>query len=336
MRIDASAPTRLDLAGGTIDIWPLYLHHEHAQTINVAIGLRARCTITPEADGRITIRSQDAHEEISAADPDELAPVGGLGLLVRLVRFFGARGLRLVTASDSPVGAGIGGSSALNTAVCGALAAWTRTSLDPDALMQIAQNVEAQAIGVPTGVQDYRPAVYGGVSAVELRVDGVRRVALPVDVEALDARLVLAYTGASRPSGLNNWEVFKRHVNGDPDVRARFDQICRIAQRLRQALLAGDWPEVARQIAAEWDVRRTLAPGVSTPQIDALIARARAAGALAAKVCGAGGGGCLFCLVEPAAKAAVQAALAAGGARLLPGHVERDGLRVVVSDEPRR
>lgn len=332
MRIDASAPTRLDLAGGTIDIWPLYLHHEDAQTINVAISLRARCRLTPEPDGQVTIWSEDADARTTAASPERLAVEGPLGLLARLVRFFGARGVRLVTASQSPVGAGIGGSSALNIAVAAALAAWTRRTLDPETLMQIAQNIEAQAIGVPTGVQDYRPAVYGGVSAVELRVDGVRRVALPVDVAALDARLVVAYTGASRHSGLTNWEVFKRHIEGDTTVRAGFDRICAIARALRAALVAGDWDDVAHAVAAEWDVRRTLAAGVTTPHIDALIEAARAAGATAAKVCGAGGGGCLFCLVEPSRRDAVCAALAAGGAELLPCHVERDGLQVTVSN----
>ena len=103
--------------------------------------------------------------------------------------------------ADSPVGAGIAGSSALNIAVCAAVARWCGVVLQADAIMQIAMNVEAQAIDVPTGVQDYRPALYGGISAVELRVDGVRRVALPVEPLQLPQRLVLAYTNASRNSG---------------------------------------------------------------------------------------------------------------------------------------
>src|SRR5438045_9754517 len=73
----------------------------------------------------------------------------------------------------------------------------------------------------------------------------------------------------------------------------------------------------ARHISAEWEARKQLAPGVTTPAIDTLIAAAAAAGARAAKVCGAGGGGCLFCLAEPADVPAVKHALASGGARLL-------------------
>src|SRR5690606_7734697 len=114
-------------------------------------------------------------------------------------------GLAVTTRSDSPVGAGIAGSSALNIAVCGAVARWKGLSLSDADLLQIAMNVEAQTIDVPTGVQDYRPALYGGVSAVELRVDGVRRLKLGADAAALGARVVVAYTGASRNSGINNW-----------------------------------------------------------------------------------------------------------------------------------
>ena len=85
---------------------------------------------------------------------------------------------------------------------------------------------------------------------------------------------------------------------------------------------------IARQLAIEWSNRKRLAPGVSTPAIDGLIARATAAGAGAAKVCGAGGGGCLVTMAPPDRTAAIAEALAAGGARLLDFRIETDGLRV--------
>ena len=90
----------------------------------------------------------------------------------------------------------------------------------------------------------------------------------------------------------------------------------------------GDWDAVGRQIAAEWDNRKRLAPGVTTPTIDGLMARAAAAGATAAKVCGAGGGGCLFCYGPPAARPAIADALAAGGARILDYRIEMNGLQL--------
>ena len=96
---------------------------------------------------------------------------------------------------------------------------------------------------------------------------------------------------------------------------------------MRRALASRDWDEVGRQIATEWDNRKRLAPGVSTPTIDDLIARATAAGATAAKVCGAGGGGCLFCYGPPEARLAIVTALADGGAQVLDYAIEADGLR---------
>jgi D-glycero-alpha-D-manno-heptose-7-phosphate kinase len=328
VRIVSSAPTRIDLAGGTFDIWPLYLFHDRAQTINAALSLRAHCTLTSRDDSAVTIESDDTGERVEASKPDAL-PTERLPLIARLVKHFGARGVDVRTRSESPVGAGIAGSSALNVATAAALAAWTGRTLEPDALLNVAMNVEAQVIGVPTGVQDYRPALYGGVSAVEMDVSGVRRVALNVDVRELSRRVVVAYTGASRQSGINNWDVMVRRVRGDAEVISAFDAIRDAAGDMRSALERSDWHGAAKYLADEWTARKRLAPGVTTPAIDDLFERATRAGALAGKVCGAGGGGCLFCLVEPERHADVSAALAYGGARVLDCAIERDGLTIV-------
>jgi D-glycero-alpha-D-manno-heptose-7-phosphate kinase len=329
--IRASAPTRIDLAGGTVDIWPLYLFHENAQTLNAAISLRAHAEIVPRTDGRIRLESIDTSASLEVGSWQELRDTQTLPLLSKLAYFFRAANLTLTTRGESPAGAGIAGSSALNVAVCGALARWAGAELDADTLLTIAQNVEAQVIHVPTGLQDYRPAYYGGVAAVELTPQAVRRVALAVDPAELERRLVLCYTGAPRNSGTNNWEITKRHIDGDRHVFQCFERICQATVRLRAALTAGEWDEAARQISVEWDARKQLAPGVTTPDIEALIAAATAAGARAAKVCGAGGGGCLFCFAQPADVPAVKQALVSGGARLLDYRIERDGLLVDVT-----
>src|SRR5437764_2641158 len=188
------------------------------------------------------------------------------------------------TRGDSPAGAGIAGSSALAIATCGALARWTRNAESDEELLQVAMNVECQTIRVPTGVQDYRPALYGGIASIELRPDGIRRVGLSVDPAELERRIVLAYTGAPRNSGTNNWEITKRHIDGDRHIFDCFERIRDTAAAMRVALEREDWDEVGRQIAIEWDNRRRLAPGVTTTAIDDLIARATAAGAQGAKV----------------------------------------------------
>lgn len=331
MRIDSSAPTRIDLAGGTLDIWPLYLFHEHAQTLNAAISLRAHCSIRSRGDGRVRLVSEDTGAEAEAADWQSLDTSGPLPLVARLVHYFKVSGADIITRSESPFGAGIAGSSALNVAIAGGLAAWTEREIAAEALLAIAMNVEAQVINVPTGAQDYRPAYYGGVSAVKLSIDGVRRVPLDLDPADLQARLVLAYTKASRNSGINNWDVMKRHIDGDQEVIASFARIRDIAVAMRDALTQGDWPEVGRQLRLEWDNRKRLAPGVTTPEIDRMLAAAIEAGATGGKVCGAGGGGCLFCLAEPDRVPAVREALASSGAELLDCQIESQGLRITRS-----
>ncbi|HEX5110258.1 MAG TPA: hypothetical protein VFV95_17530 [Vicinamibacterales bacterium] len=326
MQFTTSCPTRIDLAGGTIDIWPLYLFHPGALTLNAAISLRATARIETRSDERIVIRSEDTGRTVEADDWRQLREQKELRLLSLIAHFFEARGLTLTTSSESPAGAGIAGSSALNVAVCAAFADWRRQHYEPEALLQIAMNIEAQTIAVPTGLQDYRPALYGGIAALELDVDGIHRSALDVDPSELERRIVLCYTGEPRNSGTNNWEITKKHIDGDTHVFDCFERIRDTAASMRTALVRSDWDAVGRAIAEEWANRKRLAPGVTTPAIEDLIARATAAGATAAKICGAGGGGCLFCYGPPQARDAIERSLADGGARLLPFAIERHGL----------
>src|SRR5262245_38631946 len=112
VHIHASAPTRIDLAGGTLDIWPLYLFHEGAQTLNAAISLRASCDLRSRSDRRLVIVSEDSNQRVEADHWSHLRDNHDLRLLGRLLHHFQAEGIELTTRSDSPVGAGIAGSSA--------------------------------------------------------------------------------------------------------------------------------------------------------------------------------------------------------------------------------
>jgi D-glycero-alpha-D-manno-heptose-7-phosphate kinase len=265
---------------------------------------------------------------VTAARWSELDGRSDLSLLALIARHYRLENATLTTRGESPAGAGIAGSSALTIATCGALARWTGAPTDPEHILLVAQNIECQTIRVPTGVQDYRPALYGGIASIELRTDAIERVAVDVDPAELERRVVLAYTGAPRNSGTNNWEITKRHLDGDQHIFDCFERIRDTAAAMRRALERGDWTEVGRQIAIEWENRKRLAPGVTTPVIEDLVARASAAGATAAKVCGAGGGGCLFCYGPPEARDAIAAALAGGGAQLLDYRIEMEGLRL--------
>ena len=139
---------------------------------------------------------------------------------------------------------------------------------------------------------------------------------------------MLAYTGMPRRSGINNWEVFKTHIDGDKRVFRNFERIAAIARSMHQALVAHDWDDVARLLREEWKLRRSNAPGITTPLIDQLISAAAKHGGRAAKVCGAGGGGCVIFLVEKGSASRVATAIGDAGARVLPLQVARDGLRL--------
>jgi D-glycero-alpha-D-manno-heptose-7-phosphate kinase len=335
MRVEARGPARVDLAGGTVDIWPLYLFHPGAQTVNLAIRCYASCVIETRADRRIVLASQDQSVRESFEDLTQL----GLGssrlpLLRELVLFFEPRrGLTIKTSSQVPAGAGLGGSSALNIALCGGLARVTGKHYTRTQILEIAKNVEAVVIRVPTGWQDYFPALYGGANAVHLERDGVKREKLPLLFSEVEKRFVLCYTGQPRDSAINNWEVMKSHIDGEEKVRKNFEQITTIAIQMREALLAKDWNDVAKLLALEWENRKRNFKGISTPKIDRMIEHTRKFGTVAAKVCGAGGGGCVAFMVEPGTKPAVEEALTQMDGRIISFAISRTGLEVR-SDQP--
>jgi D-glycero-alpha-D-manno-heptose-7-phosphate kinase len=339
MRIIAQAPCRVDLAGGTLDIWPLYLFHPGAVTVNFAINRFTRCSIETLGSPEIRIRSGDlqAAESYASMEALDQSIRPRLPLAAYLLRFFRPNsGLAIHTDSESPAGAGIAGSSALMIATASALNRFTRSGYGPEKIREIAQNVEAQIIRVPTGVQDYYPALYGGVNAVELKADGIRHVAIPVDLDDFNARIVLCYTGAPRNSGINNWEVTKAYINADRKVQRNFEHIAGVASGMRAAVEKANWAEAGRLLREDWSHRRANLRGISTPLIDRLISMARRAGSLGAKVCGAGGGGCVFFLVERGAQQRVARAIAKAGAEILPVQVAVGGVRIQNSRTPRR
>jgi len=322
------------MAGGTIDIWPLYLFHANSVTVNFAVDRYASCVIETRADRQIGLRSLDLKGEESFASLDELraAKKYKLPLAAFVIRYFGPEtGLDVTTNSEAPAGAGISGSSTLIIALASALNRLTGAGYSIEKIREIAQNVEAQIIRVPTGCQDYYPAMYGGVSAIELTEAGIVRKPVGIDLEEVNERVVLAYTGVPRNSGINNWEVMKAHIDGDRTVHRNFDRIAAIAHAMRQALEKADWKETARLLREEWAHRRKNAPGISTPLIDRLVEVTRRQGSVGAKVCGAGGGGCVFFLVERGAKERVARAIEAEGAQVLPVRVAPKGVRIQIS-----
>lgn len=330
MKIESSAPTRVDLAGGTIDIPPLFLFHEGAATVNFAIDLKAKCRIETRDDDQIVIESIDRGERIetSLGKISELKNEPRLELLAKLVYFFNPEiGFTMITDSQAPAGAGLAGSSTLNIACIGALNRLVGDRYAPDKFIPIAANVETQVIKVPAGYQDYYSAQYGGVAAIHFRPDGIEREELDVDKKTLEERIVVCYTGEPRNSGTNNWEITKRHIDGDRQLFDIFEGIRDTSLNLREALLKGNWKNAGQILKKAHPERQRLSPNITTPQMNHLIEQAENNGAIAAKVCGAGGGGCIAFFCEENRKFDVEKVLAAEpGAQVLPWKLSAEGL----------
>ena len=323
----ASAPTRIDLAGGTLDIWPISQLIEDAVTVNVAVRLTAHAIVAPRRDRRVEILSDDRGRGVVHELP-LVRPAfrGPLSWLVRLTHAF-APGIPLTLRcrAEAPAGAGLGGSSALGIAVGAALAAATGERLSKDELMRRVMNLETREIGVPTGNQDYLAALWGGLAAYHHRIDGVARQPLP-HAKELESRLVLAYTGQPRQSGFSNWDMFRRYVEKDAAAARRMETIAKLSRAMCDALLAGDLDETGRLLGEEGRLRYSLAPSVATPALRAADRAARRAGALGAKVCGAGGGGCLVAFAREGLRGDVADAIARTGASVLPVRLARSGV----------
>jgi D-glycero-alpha-D-manno-heptose-7-phosphate kinase len=334
MRIEARAPTRIDLAGGTLDIWPLYLFHPGAVTVNCAVTRHASCAIETRPGRAIELVSRDTgrRERFSSFDALARSERCRLPLLAHLVRHFRPQdGLRVETNSEAPAGAGLGGSSAMAVALCAALDRLTGARLGRIGWIHASRDVEAVVIGAPAGTQDHYPAAFGGVAALHLETGGERREPLAADPAALERRLVLCYTGKPRQSAINNWRVFVAHMNGDRRVRRNLAAIADIARAMREAVAGENWDEAGRLMREEWNFRRRNLPTISTPTIDRIIETARRQGALAGKVCGAGGGGCVALLIDPDARERVERAAQEAGGTLLPCKIDRRGVRVHAS-----
>ena len=325
--VEASAPTRIDLAGGTVDLWPLYLFHPEAVTINAAIDLRVQVRVAPARKPIVCLTDRNAGRTVEWKASGMASGHPKYELFAQALRHFSVRqGLRIEFASNVPRGAGLAGSSALLVAFCGALMQSGRQSIRRDRFLARVRDIETCLIKVPAGMQDYYPALLGGVQALWWRPGEVRREPLSVSPGELEKRLILVYTGTSRHSGTNNWEVFKRHLDGDRKVHRLFRKIVEAARDMVAGLREGDYRGVGEAMAAEAEARKRLFPGIMTREIRSLEQSMRRLGAIGTKVCGAGGGGCVVVCVDPGDMARSREKIREMGFRDLPFKIAGKGL----------
>lgn len=324
--VTAEAPCRGDLAGGTLDIWPLGVLHRGSLTVNVAVPVRVLLSADLAGEeGTIHHAVGDqawARLEPSDADADLTAAV------CFAIRSRG--GVRVRVVEQAPLGSGLGGSSSYAVALARAMLALEGRHMDDRFLVGLLRDLEARVLSAPTGVQDHWAAVRGGALAVHVEPGGEQVERIAVSSGWLGERLSLFFTGLTHHSGMVNWQVIRRRLEGEETTIAALEAIRDAASRCLRALAVGDETEIGAAIAAEWAARKRLAPEVCPPELEHLERIALAAGASAVKACGAGGGGSLLLwhASEGRERLAHALASAAPSGRMLPSGIASEGCRV--------
>lgn len=335
--VTSRVPTRVDLAGGTLDINPLFHLLEHKATVNMGVNVDAVVRVRSGAGEEYELTSADLGVTVTGSRDQVLADPS-LPLVTGLLRALWQPGwpaLSIHMRAASPAGAGLGGSSALGVALAAALAR-AAVEVDPDQsfpagpeLVALVQNVETALIRVPTGCQDYWGAWYGGYNIIRYPPAGVRVQNLPMtDLPELGEQLLLVYSGVSRASATNNWDIFREAFAGNQGILDGLNAIGLAAERAAAALEAGDTEGLLAASAEEWSLRRKLWPSIETGETRAIDQACRRAGAGLVRICGAGGGGVMAVFCPPEKREEVARAARAAGGQILPGGPASTGLEV--------
>ena len=332
-KVTVRAPVRADLAGGTLDLWPLYLFHPGSRTVNVAISFYAESEVSETGNGQIEIQLTDQQYKKRYHSLQEMAGDPKAALLHRAVEHFKLTGIRIVTRTDAPRGSGLGGSSALTITLVRALSEIAGQPVDGEELIFLVRDLETRLLGVPAGIQDYYPPVFGGLGSLHLLPGKPERRGLQISVHDLASHMLLHYTGISHFSGTNNWELYKRQIDGDKKVHQGLANIAETAIEMERALDAGNFSAAGAALKKEWQHRMQMIEGISTLEIDQAIEAATSAGAWGGKVCGAGGGGCIVFLFPPEKREDILHALATVPGRVLDATPVAHGMTVDVSTD---
>ena len=336
-RIESKAPTRIDLAGGTIDLWPIHQLLENPMTVNFGISLFAKVSIELREKQDFELLSADFSKSVKGSFED-VVNSRELPLISYFLKHYWSsqwQGLRITTVAGSPPGAGLGGSSALAIALSAALVE-ARHQLhgvskpDEHTLVATARDLEARIIFAPTGVQDYWGALRGGLNELCF-LPGLTEVHTHregVCFEELERELIVCYSGQSRASAINNWEIFKKLFDGDQQTHSSLQSIADCARTCARELRLGQLQNASEASRQEWDIRCGLWPGVETEVTKAISKNALSAGANLVRVCGAGGGGVMAILVDPSKRQKVLQSLALTDAKVLDAHLVKQGVEV--------
>jgi len=318
----ASAPLRLDLAGGWTDV-PPFSAREGGVVVNAAIRLAAQVELALGGD-LIRLESLDLEQTVECATSAGLVLDGRLDLLKAGLRMFPVVGnLRLTTRSEAPIGSGLGSSGALDVALVACLVAARQERIDRAELAHHAWHLEVHEAGIPGGRQDQLAAALGGFHRLTFRDPDVGIEPITLDAafaQALEQQMVLCYTGQSRVSGETIARVMAAYERGDRQVTGALREMKDVALAMAEALRAADLGRVGELLARNWRCQQALDGAMQTPGMAALEAAMRDVHVLGGKAAGSGAGGSMFFIARDGGRVAAATAAAAreAGATLLP------------------
>lgn len=308
--VEENGSVRVDLLGGTIDLNPINLILPNVVTLNLATELKAKVVLQESNRDGIEIVSLD-YDTTQFWPQNEMTPknmasehFGPFKFVLQIFNHFNiSSGLTVTLESGSPAGAGLGGSSAMGVTLFKALCTWTGKSFDRNEAIRIVNSIEARILDCgPAGYQDYYPALHGGILALVAKPGQVEvhQLYSKEMAQVLEENISLVYSGQTRLSGINNWEVYKAFFDKNDAVRNGLRKIADLSHQAFETIKEGDFESLPEFIAQEGAIRSTLFPGIVSPEMENLYNEVKAdVPELGMKVCGAGGGGC-FLLIHTA------------------------------------
>jgi len=323
--IKIESPTRVDLAGGTLDLWPLFNFVGGAVTVNVAIDVLSRVELEQASTSEVHLISEDIglnQKFKSVADVLE-SPQPELKIYQPLLRDFKLpHGFTLKTKSQSPVGGGLGGSSSLIISMIKAFSKASNFKFQNNhEIVRYAHNIEAEILNTPTGTQDYYPAISGGLNIIRYNSFGIQQEIHSISNTPLESHFLLVYTGKAHHSGLNNFEVLQNAQKKHLQTMKALNSLKMVAEQTEKACLSKDWAKLPTLFRDEYKYRVQLCEAFTSPEIEKLHQISLQNGAEAVKICGAGGGGCVLVWVEPRQREKVTQACQRAGFQTMSSRI---------------
>jgi len=293
-----SAPGRAGIIGNPTDMYG-------GSVLSCSVAMRARVTV--ESAAELVLATQNGDEECRIASRDDLRPRGDRFDVARAVLDYlhlPRLACHVSYESDIPMRSGLAGSTALVVALLHSFLSWQG---DPSRhnLYQLAERaryIELNYLEVVCGYQDACMCTFGGLNYMDFRGKQFYRRAeaeLYATIEPLASYVpqlpfVLGFTGVQHASGAVHKPLRERWLDGEPAVVEGYNRITEIARMGKRALIMGDWPVLGRLMNENHAIQRDL--GGSGESNERLIAAALGAGALGAKLAGAGDGGTIIAL----------------------------------------